>query len=142
MPRIVDVYFYYEEGNHSTITGTSGNPGYTKLPQYWVKVILDNGEEASINLKSDFKDLFEGTRITRDKREAIKTLIENIRSSLLNCDVKLITRSYVYAIKSHWQKKKYREYEKRFYIGLDDNSLNEIKKIIEKPIKEILSESN
>ena len=142
MPRIVDVYFCYEEGSHSTIIGTSGNPGYTKLPQYWIVIKLDNGKEAYINLKSDFKDLFKGKKITKDKRETIKALIEDKKSLLLGRNVKLTTRSYVYAFESHWQKKKYIEYEKGFYTGLDDSSLNEIKKVVEEPIKEIFGESN
>ena len=142
MPRIEDVYFYYEEGSHSTITGTSGNPGYTRLSQYWIVIKLDNGEEARINLKSDFKDLFKGRKITKNKRETIKTLIEDKKSLLVGRDVNLTTRSYVYAFESHWQKSKYREYEEALYTGLDDSSLNEIKKIIEEPIKKIFSESS
>jgi len=139
MPKIVDVYFYYEDGEHSTIIGTSGNPGYTKLPQYWIVMKLDNGEEARVNLKSDFKDLFRGKKITKDRREAIKTLVEDKKNLLIDRDVNLTTRSYVYAFETYWQKEKYRKYEEMPYIGLDDNSLREIGEILEKPIKEIFS---
>jgi len=135
--KIVDVYFEYRKGNHTTLIGTSGNPGYTVLSQYWIVMKLHNGKEARINLKSDFKDLFGDKKITKEKREKLKRLIDEKKGMLIGVNVDTEKKEYTYAIEKHWQKGS-QNYEKNFYVGLDSNSLKKIRRILEDSIREIL----
>ena len=138
MAWIDNIYFHYEEGELFTITGTSSNPGYTKLPQYWIVIKLRDGGEVYINLKSDFKDIFGGTKITESRREAIGNLVKRKRNLLIGLEVSVKNKNYRFALETHWQKRKGRKYEEMPYVGLDDNSLKKIREVLEKPMKQIL----
>ncbi len=139
MSKIVNVEFRYEEGEHSTTTHTSGNPGSTTFPQYWVDLEMSDGTTASINLKNDFKDIFQGKRITFKRRNEIETLIISKKQSLKGVEVGTQEREFSVSRTEHWQKSSYSQYDKLPYNGLDDNSFEKIKNVLEDELKSIVN---